>query len=85
MNDWLTELLDFAPCVVSNKEHNFRNLIYSSPQVERVGRGTAALGPTAELFLGPSAELREGNISFVMSLSICVQQLCSHWTDFHQI
>jgi len=30
MNDWLTGLPDFAPCVVFNKEHNFRNLIYSS-------------------------------------------------------
>jgi hypothetical protein len=38
MNDWLTGLPDFAPCVVFNKEHNFRNLIYSIRQVERVGR-----------------------------------------------
>jgi len=38
MNDWLAGLPDFAPCVVFNKEHHFRNLIYSSPQVERAGR-----------------------------------------------
>lgn len=38
MNTWLTGLPDFAPCVVFNKEHDFRNLFYSSPQVERVGR-----------------------------------------------
>jgi hypothetical protein len=39
------------------------------------------------LFLGTFAKLRKATISFVMSvcLSVRMEQLCSHWMDFHEI
>jgi hypothetical protein len=38
-------------------------------------------------FLGALAKLRKATISFVMSdrLSLCMEQLGSHWTDFNEI
>jgi hypothetical protein len=38
-------------------------------------------------FLGAIAKLRRATISFVMSvrLSIYMEKLGSHWTDFHEI
>jgi len=42
-------------------------------------------------FLGALAKFRKETISFVMSVSSSVRpsvhmkQLCSHWTDFHEI
>ena len=37
--------------------------------------------------LGPFSKLRKATISFVMSfcLSVRMEQLGSHWTDFHEI
>jgi len=43
------------------------------------------------LILGAFAKLRTVTIDFVMSVrpsvrpSICVEQLSSHWTDFHEL
>jgi hypothetical protein len=38
-------------------------------------------------FLGAFAKLRKGSVSFVMSVRpfVRMEQLCSHWTDFHEI
>ena len=38
-------------------------------------------------FLGAFAKLRKGSVSFVMSVRpfVRVEQLCPHWTDFHEI
>ena len=38
-------------------------------------------------FLGDFAKLRKASISFVMSVgpSVRMEQLGSHWTDFHEI
>jgi len=38
-------------------------------------------------FLGALAKVRKATISFVMSvrLSVRMEQLGSHWTDFHEI
>jgi len=42
-------------------------------------------------FLGAFAKLRRATMSFVMSvrpsarLSVHMEKLCSHWTDFHEI
>jgi hypothetical protein len=38
-------------------------------------------------FLGAFEKLREATISFIMyvTLSILMEQLGSHWTDFHEI
>jgi hypothetical protein len=38
-------------------------------------------------FLGAFAKLRKAALSFVMSIRLVVrmQQLGSHWTDFHEI
>jgi hypothetical protein len=40
-----------------------------------------------ERFLGLFAELRIATLSFIMSvrLSVHMEQLGSHWTDFHKI
>jgi hypothetical protein len=40
-----------------------------------------------DLFLGAFARLRRAAVSFVMSvrLSVRMEQLGSHWTDFHEI
>jgi hypothetical protein len=40
---------------------------------------------TMRPFLCAFAELLEATISFVMCLSVCMEQLGSHWTDFHGI
>jgi hypothetical protein len=39
------------------------------------------------LFLGAFAKLRKATIRFVMSVrpSVLMEQLGSHWTDFHEI
>jgi len=39
------------------------------------------------IFLGTFAKLRKTTISFVMSVrpSVRMEQLGSHWTDFHEI
>jgi hypothetical protein len=38
-------------------------------------------------FLGAFAKLRKATIIFVMSipLTVCMEQLCTHWTHFHEI
>jgi len=36
-------------------------------------------------FLGTFAKVRKATISFVIRLSVRVEQLGSHWTDFHEI
>jgi hypothetical protein len=39
------------------------------------------------MFLGEFAKLPKATISFVMSVcpSVCMEQLGSHWMDFHEI
>jgi hypothetical protein len=39
------------------------------------------------MFIGTFTKLWKATISFVVSgcLPICVEQLISHWTDFHEI
>jgi hypothetical protein len=41
----------------------------------------------AKVLLGVFAELRTAAVSFVMSvhLSVCMEQLGSHWLNFHEI
>jgi hypothetical protein len=41
----------------------------------------------AEIVLGAFEKLRKATIIFVMSLclSVRMEQLCSHWTDFYEI
>jgi len=47
--------------------------------------------PFTDMFLGAFAKLRKPAISFVMSfrpsvsVSVRMEQLGSHWTDFHEI
>jgi hypothetical protein len=49
--------------------------------------GIALLVNVLPLFLGALAKLRKATISFVMSvrLSVRMEQLGSHWTDFQEI
>ena len=44
-------------------------------------------GVPNRLFLGAVAKLRKATISFIMCvrLSLHMEQLCSHWKDFHDI
>ena len=57
---------------------------------ERIGKRRIkhrGLFQVAVLFLGAFAKLWKATISFVMTvcLSVCMDQLGSHWTDFHEI
>jgi len=38
-------------------------------------------------FLGPVRKLQKSTVSFVMTVcpSVRMGELCSHWTDFHEI
>jgi len=38
-------------------------------------------------FLGGFPKLRKANVSFIMPIrpSVCMEQLGSHWTDFHGV
>ena len=44
---------------------------------------------TFSMFLGAFAKLRKATVRFVMSvrlsLSVRMEQVCFHWTDFHEI
>jgi hypothetical protein len=45
----------------------------------------AALGTAGISILGAFAKLRKATFSFVICLSVRMEQLGSHWTDFHEI
>jgi len=41
--------------------------------------------PRLSQFLGALAKLRKGTVSFLMSPFVSMEQIGSHWTDFHEI
>jgi hypothetical protein len=51
------------------------------------GRSVGSRAEIVFLFLGALSKLRKATISVVMSalLSVRMEQLGSHWTDFHEI
>jgi len=66
-----------APGIALDWQWEMRTLLYRSPFVLVF----------FSIFLGASATLRKTTTSFVMStpLSARIEQLSSHWTDFHEI
>jgi hypothetical protein len=74
----------FFICSMNSSDLTYRNPTAFSHSPCH-SRGFNIIGGRA--FLGAFAKLRKATISFLMSvlLSVHMEQLRSHWTDFHEI
>jgi hypothetical protein len=60
-------------------------LCYGEPKLVFAGPMSLVVTCESYTFLGAIAKLQKATISFVMSPSARMEQLGSHWTDFHEI
>ena len=88
---WRYPLLKNSQLVSENNSTQFRNLIRMKIYYGEWSWNVIINEHTCKEFLGVFAKLRKATVSFVTSvwpcvcLSVFMEQLVSHWADFHEI
>jgi len=73
-------------CFLRDVQFTVENIMYVKPELNKNDETTNTL-QGARSILGSFAKLRKATVSLVMSVSLSVrmEQLGFHWTDFHEI